>query len=272
MAAVAGSLSAPGGVVTRIRRGYLRHEPVLLGILGLLLFVGLWELASSLGWINPIVLSRPSQVAAAVGRQWASGELPRDLQVTIGEILASFLIASAVGLALGIAMGLNRTVEYALDPFVWFLYSAPLVAFYPLLVIWLGFGFWTVLAIGVFLSVVPIAVNTLAGARGVDPVLIRAVRAFGGSRREVIQKVILPGALPLILAGLRIGVGRTLIGVLLGELFSANVGLGYRMTFYGARLRTTDVLVPLVAIIIIGVAATQALRLLEHRLSRWRHV
>jgi NitT/TauT family transport system permease protein len=74
----------------------------------------------------------------------------------------------------------------------------------------------------------------------------------------------------LILAGLRIGVGRTLIGVLLGELFSANAGLGYRMTFYGARLRTTDVLVPLVAIIVIGVAATQALRLLEHRLSRWR--
>ena len=272
MAAVAGSLSAPGGVVMRVRRGYLRHEPLLLGVLGLFLFVGLWELASAVGWINPVVLSRPSQVAAAVGRQWASGELPRDLQVTIGEIVASFLVASAVGVALGIAMGLNRTVEYALDPFVWFLYAAPLVAFYPLLVIWLGFGFWTVLAIGVFLSVVPIAVNTLAGVRGVDPVLIRAVRAFGGSQLEVIQKVILPGALPLILAGLRIGVGRTLIGVLLGELFSANAGLGYRMTFYGARLRTTDVLVPLVAIIIIGVGATQALRLLEHRLSRWRQV
>jgi ABC-type nitrate/sulfonate/bicarbonate transport system permease component len=262
MAAVAGTLSP--------RRAYVRHEPVVLGVLGLVLFVGLWEVAGGLGWINPVLLSRPSQVVAAVGRQWTSGELPRDLQVTVGEILASFVVASVVGITLGIAMGLNRTVEYALDPFVWFFYSAPLVAFYPLLVIWLGFGFWTVLAIGVFLAFVPIAVNTLAGARGVDPVLIRAVRAFGGSRREVIQKVILPGALPLILAGLRIGVGRTLIGVLLGELFSANAGLGYRMTIYGARLRTTDVLVPLVAITIIGVAATQGLRLLEHRLSRWR--
>ena len=232
MAAVARSLN--------LSRGYTRHEPVVLGVLGLLGFFVLWELAGALGWINSVVLSRPSQVA------------------------------SALGVGLGIVMGLNRTVEYALDPFVWFFYSAPLVAFYPLLVIWLGFGFWTVLAIGVFLAFVPIAVNTLAGVRGVDPLLIRAVRAFGGSRRQVVQKVILPAALPLILAGLRIGVGRTLIGVLLGELFSANAGLGYRMTFYGARLRTTDVLVPLVAIIVIGVAATQALRLLEHRLSRWR--
>ena len=268
MAAAAGSLS--GGAADRLRRAYLRQESVVLGVLGLALFVGLWELAGALGWINPVALSRPSQIVLAAQRQWSSGELPRDLQVTLAEIGLGFGIATLIGVLLGIAMGLNRTAEYATDPFIWFFYSAPFVAFYPLLIVWLGFGFWTVIAIAVFLTFVPVAINTLLGVQSVDPVLVRAVRAFGGSRRDVVMKVILPDALPQILAGLRIGVGRTLIGVLLGELFSANVGLGFRMTYYGGRLRTTDVLVPLVAIIVIGVVATQALRLLEHRLSGWR--
>ena len=268
MAAAAGRLSP--GPLQRARSAYLRHEAVVLGALGLALFVGVWELAGGLGWINPVVLSRPSQIVLAVQRQWASGELPSDLRVTLLEIALGFALATLLGLVLGIAMGLNRTVEYALDPFVWFFYSAPFVAFYPLLIVWLGFGFWTVVTIAVFLTFVPVAVNTLLGVQSVDPILIRAVRAFGGTQRDVVTKVILPAALPLILAGLRIGLGRTLIGVLLGELFSANVGLGFRMTYYGGRLRTTDVLVPLVAIIVIGVLATQALRLLEDRLSGWR--
>ncbi len=268
MAAAAGALRH--GRPPLVRRLYLRHEPLVLGVLGLVLFVALWEAAGALGWINSVVLSRPSQIAAASQRQWAAGELPRDLQVTLSEIGLSFALAAVLGIALGILMGFSRTAEYALDPFVWFFYSAPLVAFYPLLVVWLGFGFATVVAIAVVLTVVPVAVNTLTGVQAVDPLLVRAVRAFGGKRWDLIWRVVLPGSLPYILSGLRIGVGRTLIGVLLGELFSANVGLGFRMTYYGGRLRTTDVLVPLVAVIVIGVVLTQALRFLESRLARWR--
>jgi ABC-type nitrate/sulfonate/bicarbonate transport system permease component len=271
MAARAGVIGAPP-LGARLRRGYLRHEAAILGVVGLVGFGALWELAGSLGWINPVVLSSPSRIGDALVRQLRSGELLRDLQVTSAEFALGFALAVVVGVAVGVVMGLNQNVEYSLDPFIWFFYSAPLVAFYPLLIIWLGFGFWTVVAITFFLTVIPITVNTLAGIQSVDPLLVRAVRAFGGRTRDVVLKVLLPASLPLVLAGLRIGIGRALIGVVLGEMFSANAGLGFRMTFYGARLRTTDVLVPMLVIIIFGILATQAIRILEVRLARWREV
>jgi len=270
MAARVGSLAAAPGL--RLRRAYLRHEAATLGMIGLVGFAALWELAGRLGWINPVVLSSPSRVGDALLRQVRSGELLRDLQVTTVEFLVGFGIAVAIGVAVGIVMGLYQDAEFALDPFIWFLYAAPLVAFYPLIIVWLGFGFWTVVAITVFLTAIPITVNTLAGIRSVDPLLVRAVRSFGGTTRDVVTKVLLPASLPLVLAGLRIGIGRALIGVVLGEMFSANAGLGFRMTFYGARLRTTDVLVPMLVIVLFGVVATQLVRLLEVRLARWRQV
>jgi NitT/TauT family transport system permease protein len=270
MAARAGNVAPAPGV--RLRRAYLRHEAAVLGVVGLAGFTALWEAAGRLGWINPVVLSSPSRVGEALTRQVRSGELLRDLQVTTVEFVVSFAVAAALGVAVGVLMGLYQDAEFALDPFIWFLYAAPLVAFYPLIIVWLGFGFWTVVAIAVFLTAIPITVNTLAGIRSVDPLLVRAVRSFGGSTRDVVTKVLLPASLPLMLAGLRIGIGRALIGVVLGEMFSANAGLGFRMTFYGARLRTTDVLVPMLVIIIFGVVATQLVRLLEVRLARWREV
>jgi NitT/TauT family transport system permease protein len=167
-------------------------------------------------------------------------------------------------------MGLNRTTEYAFDPFVWFLYSTPLVALYPLIVVWLGFGFSTVIAITFMLTVIPIAVNTFSGVRSVDPSLIAAVRVFGGSKTDVILKAVLPASLPLVLAGFRIGLSRALIGVVLGEMFSSNAGLGFRMTVYAAHLKTADVFVPLVAFVVIGVVTTQLALLLESRLQSWK--
>lgn len=242
----------------------------MLGILGLAIFIGLWETAGARGWINPAVLSSPSLIFNAFLGQWASGQLLGDLGVSLSELAIGFTLSAVVGIGLGIAMGLNRTVEYALDPFMWFLYSSPLIAIYPLIVVWIGFGFATVITVTFLLTVVSIVVNTLAGVQSVDPVLIRAVRAFGGTPREVVFKVILPASMPLILAGLRIGLGRALIGVVLGEMFGANAGLGFRMTTYAARLKTADVFVPLVIFVIIGVLTTQLMKLLEGRLQGWR--
>jgi NitT/TauT family transport system permease protein len=245
-------------------------EPLVLGTAGLAIFIALWELAAEHDLINPTILASPSRIAAAFAAQWSSGQLVADLSVSLSEFALGFALSVAVGVFLGIAMGLNRDVEYALDPFMWFLYSAPLIAIYPLIVVWMGFGFATVVTVVFLLTVVSIVVNTLAGVQSVDPVLIRAVRAFGGTRRDVVVKVILPASMPLILTGLRIGVGRALIGVVLGEMFGANAGLGFRMTVYAAHLRTADVFVPLVVFIALGVASTQLIGLLERRLQAWK--
>jgi ABC-type nitrate/sulfonate/bicarbonate transport system permease component len=253
-------------------KGVRRHDPVLLGIAGLVAFGLVWEGAARVGWLNPVVVSSPGRIAVAFVGQAASGQFFGDLGVSLEELAVGFLLSVVVGVALGIAMGLHRDVEYALDPFVWFLYATPLIALYPLLVVWLGFGFVTVVTVAFLLTVVSIIANTLAGVRSVDPVLIRAVRAFGGNRSAVIRKVILPASLPLIIAGIRIGLSRTLIGVVLGEMFSSNAGLGFRMTVYAARLRTADVFVPLIAFVVIGVVMTQLVGLFERRLQAWKGV
>ena len=245
-------------------------EATVLGLLGIVLFVGIWELAAQLGWLNPVILSSPSRIAVAFVGQWQSGQFLGDLGVSLAELAIGFGLSAVFGVAIGIAMGLNRSTEYALDPFVWFLYSTPLVALYPLIVVWLGFGFATVIAIAFMLTIIPIIVNTLSGVRAVDPSVVKAVRVFGGSDLDVVRKAILPASLPYVLAGFRIGLSRALIGVVLGEMFSSNAGLGFRMTVYAAHLKTADVFVPLVAFVVIGVITTQLAILLESRLQSWK--
>src|SRR5215472_3352656 len=246
------------------------RERLVLGLIGTLAFLVIWEAAARLDLINPVVVSNPSRIAEAFVAQLQSGAIFADLRVSLIEFAVGFALSLAVGIGLGIAMGLNRLTEYAIDPFVWFLYSSPLIAFYPLIIVWLGFGFATVVAITFLLSFVSILVNTLAGVQSVDPQLVRAVRAFGGRRLDVIRKVILPAAVPLIIAGMRIGLGRALHGVVLGEMFSSNAGLGYRITFYAAHLRTADVFVPLVILVVIGILINSFGNALEARLQAWR--
>jgi NitT/TauT family transport system permease protein len=246
------------------------RERLVLGLIGMLGFLLIWEAAARLDLINPVVVSNPSRIAEAFAAQLQSGEILADLRVSLVEFAVGFSLSVGVGIGLGIAMGLNRFTEYAVDPFVWFLYSSPLIAFYPLIVVWLGFGFTTVVAVTFLLSFVSIVVNTVAGVQSVDPQLVRAVRAFGGNRLAVVRKVILPAAVPMIIAGMRIGLGRALHGVVLGEMFSSNAGLGYRVTFYAAHLRTADVFVPLVILVVIGLAINQLGNMLEARLQAWR--
>jgi NitT/TauT family transport system permease protein len=239
-------------------------------LLGLGLLATLWEGSARLGLLNSVILSSPTKVAEAFARQLAGADLLRDLQISAGEFAIGFGLATVTGIAVGAAMGLRSEVKYALEPFVWLLYAVPLVAFFPLIIVWLGFGFWTVVALAALLSFVPVAVNTLSGFQSVDPIQVRAVRSFGCGGLGLVTRVLLPAALPLVLAGLRVGVGRALIGVVAGEMFGANAGLGYRLTYYGARLRTSDLLVEVGLIMLLGLLATQAIRLLEYRLTGWR--
>lgn len=253
-----------------LRRSADRMEEILLGALGIILLLGGWEMAARAGWLNPIIVSSPSAIAQAFVRQWQSGDLLEDLVISFSEFAVGFTMSLVVGLVLGIAMGMSRWVEYAIDPFIWFLYASPLIAVYPLMIVWLGFGSATVIAITFLLTFVTIAVNTLAGVRSVDPQLIRAVRAFGGSQFDIIFKVVLPASMPLVLAGVRIGLGRALIGVILGEMFSANGGLGHHISYYGAHLKTADLFVPLLTVIFIGILTTRLCAMFERWFLAWR--
>jgi len=245
-------------------------KPVGLGVLSFITILAVWEAGARIGWLDPFFTSQPAAIARALLVEMRSGELARSVWVSLVEFAVGFGAAIAVGLTLGIVAGWFRTVEYALDPFIWFVYSAPLIAFYPLFVLWLGLGTHTVMAISFLLSVTPITVNTIAGMRGVDRLLLVAARSFGARARDELWKVALPASVPMIAAGLRLGVGRALTGVVIAELFVPSGGLGSSIAYNAGLLRTTNVFASLSVIVVIGVVCTQTLSVLEAKFSSWR--
>jgi len=249
---------------------YRKSEQVVLGTIGLLLVLMLWQMAAVLEWLNPLLMSSPAQIITAGLELTANGEIWNDFKVTIIEFLVAFGGAIIVGLLLGLVMGWFKRVEYAADPFIWFLYSTPLIAFYPLLLIWFGLGFNTVVVLGFLFAVIPVTVNTFAGVKNMNPILVRAARSFGANNVNILLKVALPSAMPMIVTGWRIGVERALIGVVVGEMFCSNVGLGYRISFYGAQLQTANLFVAIVIVILFGLILTQLLRVIESRLLKWQ--
>ena len=249
---------------------FSRFKSFWLGTLSFVVLLVLWESLVRLGAINPFLTSSPSAIAVNLVRQVQSGELAANLGVSLFEFGVGFGAAVVTGILMGILMGWYRLLEYTLEPFVWFIYSAPLIAFYPLFVIWLGLGKPTVIAITFLFSYAPILVNTASGVKPVDKELIRAAISFGARRSDLFFKVVLPGSVPMVMAGLRLGVGRALLGVVVAELFGATAGLGYSINYYGALMQTTDMFVSLTVILVLGVGFTQGVRMLEHRFDSWR--
>ncbi|MGD1096496.1 MAG: ABC transporter permease [Bryobacteraceae bacterium] len=248
----------------------MRNSRSWLGVLSFAIILVAWEAAVRLGWLNPFFTSRPSLIFVELIAEAKSGELFRNIRVSLGEFAVGFGSAVLVGLVLGIAAGWYRIIEYILDPFVWFLYSAPLVAFYPIFVIWFGLGMYTVIAISFLLAFTPVMVNTIAGIKSVNPGILLAARSFGARPHDVLWKVALPASVPMIVAGLRLGLGRALTGVIIGELFASSTGLGYSIAYNGQLLKTTDMFVSLMVIAALGVIGTQTLSALEARFDFWR--
>jgi NitT/TauT family transport system permease protein len=245
-------------------------KPILLGIVSFTVILLAWETAVRAGWLNPFFTSQPTAIVAALARDARSGELARSTLVSVREFGAGFGAAIVIGLALGVVAGWFRTAEYALDPFIWFIYSAPLIAFYPLFVLWLGLGTHTVVAISFLLSVTPITVNTATGIRTLSPTLLLAARSYGARPHDVLWKVALPASVPMMVAGLRLGVGRALTGVVIAELFVPSGGLGSSIAYNAGLLRTTDMLASLMVIVVLGVICTQGLSAIEARFDSWR--
>lgn len=247
-----------------------KMKPVALGTASFAVILLAWESVVRLGWVNPFFVSQPSAVAVELGRTAKSGELGHNIAVSFREFAIGYGLSVIVGILAGALAGRFRTLDYALDPFLWFLYSAPLIAFYPIFVLWFGLGVPTVIALAFLLSFPQIAASTLNGFQSVSPGLIRAARSFGAGERDLLWKVVLPASVPMVIAGLRLAIGRALMGVVVGELFGATAGLGYSISYYGGLLKTTDMIASLAVVVVLGVLCTQALTALEARFDSWR--
>jgi NitT/TauT family transport system permease protein len=232
--------------------------------------LGAWQLLGAHNIVEEQQISSPSAVAAALWKALITQHyIYGDLWVSFKEIAIGLLLGIVVGVVVGVIMGRSRLLFQLLDPIVNFLYATPAVAFITLLIIWLGIGTAPKVAL-IFSGVVFIViVNTETGIRTVDPTLVEMARSFRLSRMQVLRKVILPGAVPVMLAGFRLAVGRALIMMLVAEMYGATAGLGYFITNAGTSYDTTDVLMGVVILSSTAVALTKLLRGVEARVSNW---
>ncbi|MGA8499728.1 MAG: ABC transporter permease [Xanthobacteraceae bacterium] len=229
----------------------------------------LWELISRFIVNNALFLAAPSQIAVAVYHLAITGELWKHIKISAAEFAVGYAIASVLGIALGLAMASGDTMKRALQPWVSGLYATPTIALGPLFILWLGIGIWSKVLVVIFLVLFPVAINTEAGLRTTSERLIEMLRSFGATPRQIFFKVSLPSAVPFILAGLKLGIGRGLIGVVVAELFGSRAGLGRLISQSNDAFNMPELFAGVVVLAVAGIVMTAGFGWLEKRLVPW---
>jgi NitT/TauT family transport system permease protein len=268
-------------------RFYVAHERAILGTLMVVLFLVAWE-GLERGWwarllhpllgaaaerwqLKPIFISSPTLVAAAAYRMFfVTGDIWRDLAWSGMSYVLGLALAIAVGIPLGLAAGWYRRFSYAVEPLLAALNATPQVAFLPLLVIWVGTGVGTRVLIIFLLAVLPLAINAHAAVRTTDPRLIKVAASFSAGDWRLFRTIILPSTIPFLLAGLRLAIGRGMIGVVVGEIYGSAAGVGAMISQAGSRFQTDKVFVGVLTIVAIGVTLVEIVRRIERRVDVWR--
>ena len=241
-----------------------------IGGLSVLVFLILWEIAMPLGWVKVADISRPTLVVKSFFELAAEGEIYLPLAISLKEFILGFLLALVVGIPLGIVLGRYRLPSLVLDPLLMAFYTMPRMAMMPMLVVWFGVGLGATIAVVFLGAVFPILINTAVGIREIDPLWIRAVRSFGGKEWDIFKKVLLPGAVPPMMTGVRLGVGRGLLGMVVSEMYASTAGIGGQIALYGNSFRTTELIVLIAVVSLLGFIMVDLMRRLEERVRRGR--
>ncbi|MHA6298775.1 ABC transporter permease [Devosia sp. CAU 1758] len=236
-------------------------------LLFLALLLALWWLASQSVTRN--IIPTPLETALAAGRLWSEGRLPSALLTSLTTYLGGFGLAVTVALPLGVIMGAFGLLGRTLEIYVYALAATPRVAFIPLIIVLLGLGVEAKLFVVFLGAVMPIIINSYAGVRQANRDLVEMARSVGAGRVRIFAAIVLPGAVPYILAGLRIGATIGLINTVVAELYTAVTGLGGLLALYGNTFRMAEYFVVVLTLSAIGVVVTEGLRLVENRLTRW---
>ena len=250
---------------------YLNQERKILGTISVVIFLTIWELiGNTLQLINPMFMSAPSLVMKAAVQLFTSGEIWNDLYVSGIEFFWGYFLSIIFAIPFGIAIGWYKKFAYICDPFVNAMNATPRVALLPLVIIWLGIGILSKVGIIFLGAVFPLLINTRDGVKTTPANLLTAARSFGASEWQIFKSVVLPSTVPFILTGLRLAVGRALIGVMVGELYAATAGIGFMITVAGATFQTDKVFVGVLIFAITGMVLTDVIDRIEHRFDKWR--
>jgi NitT/TauT family transport system permease protein len=238
-----------------------------LELAALLAGAGIWEILGrglGLQWLPPF-----SQVMEALVQFIKSGVILSNLRSSLSGLVLGFALSLVLGLVLGALMGRYRTIEKALDVYVHALFVCPSILFAPIFFAIFGLSDAARVAIIVVYSTFVIVINTATAVRTVDPSLVEMAYAFGCRERQIFTRILLPAALPLVFAGIRLGMGRAVKGMINGEMLIAFVGLGALAQKYGAQFDAAKVFAIAMVVLIIGLVTNTLVQLLDHRLTRW---
>jgi ABC-type nitrate/sulfonate/bicarbonate transport system permease component len=220
--------------------------------------------------MDPIFMAPPSAILDAAMQLLKSGALKKALVESLWPFAVGMVLTVIVGILLGIVIAQWRMLEYLLDPFINALYAIPRIALVPLIILWAGLEFTGKVTILVSVAVFPIIVNTYAGIRDVRGSMLEIGRAYGATESQIFFKIVLPAAIPFIMAGVRLSVGLAIIGIIVAEFFTAISGLGGMIVEYANVFATAKLFVPIIVIAIVGVVLTEFVMWLERRMSKWR--
>jgi NitT/TauT family transport system permease protein len=249
------------------RRRNKQIQTIAIRCTSLAIVLTLWQVFGAN--VDPVLFTTPSKIAAAAVTMIASGELWTYLWPSLVVLAIGLTLAAIIGIAIGLLLARFWVLDVAFGVYITFLYSTPSVALVPLIVLWAGFETTAKVVILFLFAFFPMTINTYQGVKNVDNKLIEVGRAFRCSEAQLWTNIVLPGALPFIVTGLRLAVGRGLIGMVLADLYTAISGIGYLIVRTASTYQVDKMFVPIMTLGLLGVTLTALLRLLEIKVAPW---
>ena len=249
------------------RRARRRVYVTLIRVVSLAIVLGAWQIGGQR--IDPVLFTTPSAVVSAAAQMIANGELWSYLWTSLVVFVVGLVISTVAGIATGLLLARFWVLDVGLDMYISFLYATPSVALVPLIVLWVGFESTAKIVILILFAFFPMVINTYQGVKNVDPKLLEVGTAFRCSERQLWTNIVLPAALPFIMTGLRLSVGRALIGMVFADLYTAISGIGYLITRSASTYRVDKMFVPIVVLGLLGITLTALMRASERLVAPW---
>jgi NitT/TauT family transport system permease protein len=237
-------------------------------VLSILSLAVLWEVAGRT--LDSLLIPPLSQIGAAWWRLLSSGKLLSNLTMSLATLAAGFFLAVLIGIVVGLLMGRFRAVEHFLDLYVNALMSAPMTAFVPVLIMWFGLGVQSRIAVVFLFAVFVIIINTMTGVKQVDRVFVEMAQSFGAREKEVFFKIILPAAMPAIMAGVRLGMGRAVKGMVTAEMLLTLTGIGAMIMQYGSAFATDALFAVILTVLIVAMVTMKLVQVVDRHLTGWK--
>ncbi len=245
-------------------------KELLRGIISIVAGLVIWEFLARLLLDNELLIPPPSSVLRSLWSLTVEGKLGHHLAATLLEFSYGFTTACVIGVILGYLMGRYKWVDELMDPWIATLYSIPIIAVVPIIIIWFGIGMVSKIIVVFKITVVAIMLNTAAGIKSLDPVWLELAKSMRLSSWETTYKIRLPAAFPHIITGMRLGVGRALLGVIVAELMAANAGLGYMLRDASETWDSPKLFVTVILLAAMGLISFNLIKRIEHRIAPWR--